>query len=650
MATGTTIGFRVLRFRRKADEIAWSPPQDSHLLLPIEVRDAVAPNYSIAKIRLNIPLAATHGWNWRQFIEPDDLVSIISDHIEPAETQVLFDGFVTDGQVGFDRNESFVITANGFAFRLARDRSYQVFGRYMASKGGTVTRYAGLKCSFNTNGKPNGIDGVFPATGGAPTVMPKFTYDHDPDATWWRAITAMEYLLWNYNADETFLTNPTITPDQRSKSPIVQVDVDGLSLWEALARIGDAGGYDVFETISLDAENQSFSHAINVVKRSEGAEVVIKHQAGSFATSLETLDTDQTNLYAARIAEATASCITTPVVLGGRNLYEITIELSKAWDPSKLAIPAGGSIKLPGKEKANATNPWVQRYWSGGSSFSSYAEVARRWDANTDGLFSGSPYSLSVPDIALTCGLDANIWPAMPYQAHPMLTKLAPAGSLGAGKEALLEISYDAGDTWEPLSGYRAYPGRLGVYLNIHNLAGIYPDGGDQNTDNLFQKLVDSPASVKIRLTCSIASPDRQYFSPGRNKQAGTVFFTGTVFQKGKLGQARIRTASSRFAGTGLAADTVTMAAGTKAITDETRRIQALNEDRNVEAALILEWIEDAGAPLSGVVKRIAGLNMSLHTNAGAAARYPRIVGRTFRLETMQTELMLDTDRQSAVV
>ncbi len=662
MATSEVIAYHVLLSRRQAQQAGgegsqgatYGPWRDQALLVPLEVRDPIAPGHPTAKMEFNFPntIRRDHAWKWGLYFAADDRVAVVSDHgaestpDRPAVSELLFTGHIADVEFSFDAkgNESCIVTANGYPHRLAYGRDYLAYGRHMQSKGGDLTLYSGLPCIFNAAGKPNCIAGAYDGQG-APTTVPRFTYESDPAATWWTAIEAIEYLLWNYNADETWLINPEFSNEQRTDSPVILIDVDGLGLWAALAKVADHGGYDVYESLGINADDGGFENYIQMTKRGSGAELILDHQPPNADGSLPILNPAKTNLFAAKIAEATASCVTCPVVAGGRDLSEITIELGQAWDPSDLASIA---IIEPGQEKADATNTYCKRYWTGGSQFPSYANVGRLWDANTDGYFSGSPYNLSVPDVGQYVEEQTGVWPAMPYQPIRMLSRLA-ATPAHSGVQYFVEFTVDNGTSWYRLKGTHVFPDRLAVYLTVDNLAAIYPDGGAVGTDDLYTKLKEGASNVKVRLTCCITSPHRRIAAPARRATAGTAFATAYWFDKGKTGQVRQRLSGTRFASAGIPANT---AAETTRLDDIAVKLQDLNEDKLLEASLTIEWIEADDAQLCMVVKKIGGIGVDLSTNAGAARRYPRIVRRQFNLdpERIQTILTVDTHRQSPVV
>ncbi|MDD4891361.1 MAG: hypothetical protein PHU85_15680 [Phycisphaerae bacterium] len=668
MAYGETIGCRVLHSRQASG--AWGPWEDSDLFMPLEISDRCAPDYAVAKMEYNFPKAARHVWDWRKDFGPDDAVAIVTNVSEgDPERRVLFSGHITENQWEFTRAESATVAAVGPAFRLLRDSMYLVYGQARASKAGTVNLFSGLPCSFNAGGYPNrsAAKSTIRAAAGSVSATTAFTFAdlYSGGVQYWRFADALEYLLAAYNAAEYYVLNPTITAAMRADPACVQVDCDGLGLWEALARVCQQASYDLACVTTIGRagvpakhEAGEFYTAMSIVKRGQGTELILDHQASG------AMDLDATNLFAGRVAENVASCVTAPVIAGARELFEITVELGKCWDAADLALASGESVMLPGEEETLADTDYVKNFCVGGSNFHLHADAGRLWDANTDGYYSAAPTSLSVPDMAALCGQEAGGWPVMPYEAMRLLTRLIDSPQSG-GVETFVEFSIDSGVTWHHLTcGAQIPHGRLGVYINQHNLSAIVPPGGDKTADNLMQMLMTTPATVEMRLTCSVASPFRNILAAQRRVTAGTVFATAAWFEREKLGQVRTRAASSRFAATDLPADTMTASAKVSAarahwdwsgplartLSAAAAEAQDANEDRFIEGSFTLEWIEP-DAELTNVVKKIGGINVDLGANAGASKRYPRVVGRVYHLagNTQQTELILDTDRQMAV-
>ena len=554
----------------------------------------------------------------------------------------------------YQASERLIVTAVGPAFRLRRDSI--VLGRVMLDKATTVRYFSGVPCVFHADGRGNRHP-TRQAVEGAPAVgVPVFTHDGDPTGQLWTAREAFEYLQWFYNPNETWIANhafdaetddeePLVFGDEpEDESPTVFVSVEALSLWEALAAVADKGGYDVCEIVSNVARRPSC--AIRIQRRGGGRELSVDHQPPDASGAMPAMDTTLTNLFAASVAETVASSVTRPVVLGGASLYEITVELGKAWDGDDLAIPDGEQAD----PNAEPTTNYYKRYVTGGEDFAAYAAAGRLWDANTDGRYSEAPWSLSVPDVAVLAGQEVGCWPTMPYPPLPCLTRLAEATGEKESAGLWVEVSFDGGTNWQPLTGCRALPGRLGVYITTPNLADIQVAGEDIDPlmDNLFARLVNDAANVKVRMTCCVASPERNAVRPDRAPTAGTCFDQAELFDMGATGQIRIRAASSRFFGGGVSADE---ADGTSELTRVAADIRAVCEDRYLEGSIPVEWVWPE-VRIGDEVRKIGGIEYPLAINAGPAKRYPRVVAYRHHLrpEQWSTIITLDTDRKAGLI
>jgi len=595
------IGYRAWLARRAGEPTSrsawgeWRAADD--LLVPVEVSNAVAPDYLRAKAEINLPAQAIDCWRWRELFAVEDRLLIVSDHPNRADRVVLFDGVILEIDWHYTHTERAMVTAAGWAFRLHRD--VVVYGRWMHPLTGPLFCATGLPCEFNAGGRPNR------AKNPGEDTLPVFTWDGDPAACWWTAPDIYRYLLGRYNAQQTWIANPADAeyPESASSEPVV-VAVDGLSLWQALAAVADRAGHDVCEAVA-DADGALSPH-VEIIPRHRGPELVLDHQPVNADGSEPALDSRATNLYAASVAETAASCVAAPIVAGGRELVEITVPLGQAWDPQKLEIPAGEQA-VPDADKDGV---YYARYCTAGSQFASYAACGRLWDANSDARYSGPPWSLSTPDVASLAGDEAGTWPAGPYRPLPMLTRLVTGliGAVGQTADAFCEVSYDSGSTWRPI--------------------------------------------LRARLTCCVESPYRAIVQPDRLPAAGTCFPATGWYDRAAAGGARRRAADSRFAGSSgsenLPADETDPADPSLRLAAE--RIRAVCQDRYVEANLPIEWVEPC-IRLGDQVTAIRGINVPLAVNAGSAVRGPRVVGYRHMLtpETYQTQLTLDTDRKTGV-
>ena len=617
---------------------------------PISLELPMAP--AVPRLRFEMdPNVIEMPWLWKDHAGFDDMIELTTDH-RADDRLGLFSGFLVEPDWHYQAGGcGCVLTAMGRSQRLLSDTP--VYGQWQPDSSDTVRFYSGLPCSFNPGGRPNrGIAASYAGIGGFGSYA--FTYPDALGAEYWTAIDAMAYLLTHYNQAQTWLANPTFTDAQRGDTRPIVVSVEGQSLWEALATVAAASGYDVWESFPQAlGSGDRVASAINYQHRSLGTIRQVRHQA--YTGGLSTLDIKKTNSFAARVAESNASCIAAPIILGGAKLTQLTIELYKAWDASKLTYSTSdGPLILENDEQTSYRN----RYVVGGDDFLWYASVGRRWDANTDGLYDKYFVNTENPDehradLGELVDGKAGSWPAMPYKPRPLLDRL------GQGRSALVYWSPDDGETSYALRSARVDPERLAVYLTQPNLATIrYGDTTDKATQNFFYHLSNDCAATRVYLICTVASPHR-CSSPRRDEQlarrtsAGTAFTTSRIFDRGQAGGLRVIHSASKSPWYQLP-----VGQGVRDVVDDRYQlariagaIQDAAEDRTIEASFELPWPE-TDLSLGDRIDRIAGIDYKLGTNAGAATRYPRIVRLVYNLtpDTYDTQIVLDTDRQAGVV
>ena len=638
----TAHGYRVLHARRGggATPDSYRVFNDVGTFQAAEICEELAPAYNRAKVTLNLPALRIDAWQWKRQFGMDDRIAIVSAHAKPGDRHCPFAGFITDVEWGYGAtDEEVTVTAVGNAFRLHRDAI--VAGRYMADRWPIVRSYTGLPCEFNAGGLPN-MSPLRDLPESDPRVdMARFTYDGDPAALDWTFPYAAEYLLYWHKPADDWLALPTIT-DYDGWPPLPPVGVEGMDLWSALARLADAAGVDICERTANDGKGMPASSLI-YMPRGAGTRRSVTHQAVAPDGSFEKIDLAKTNLFSCRLAESNSSAVACPILAGGAEIVEITVALGKAWDPEKLTIPTGG-ILLPGGD-AEASALYAARYCVSGDDFAAWRECGRLWDANTDGRYSGEPWNLSVPDVALLADMPTLTLPAMPLAAGGCLTQVAASGGSARGT-VYVELSWDSGTTWRHFTGYAVQRGRLAVWLSADNLAGILRPGADPAdaaTENLFYWLVNSGSYVKFRITCSVALPMRVRALPPRRDTAGTAFDSRLLYDAGAFGQHRHRASSSRFYGGDLEADE---ADGGAALMAAAKKLQAIVEGGMVEGQLSIEW-PDEPIGLTDRIDRIDGIGYELKLNAGLQSSLPRVVGKIMLLthDTYSMAVRLETDR-----
>ena len=595
-------------------------------LLPLRITTARAPEVPRFTAMLKISDLG-RAYDWGAEVHADDLCDVAMDPSAGGPTY-LFAGFVVDVEWADGGGDEFArVTLEGKASRLLKD--VVVHGRHVDNKDAAVTHYTGMPAVFNKGGRPNmDKDAYHPSNR-------VFTADDQAGADYWTAPCAFAYLLNRWNSAETWIHNPIwlsfdFATDTKHLPPL---NVEGLSLWEALARVADVAGYDVYEAV-VTATGASI---VRVKAIGAGSAITVKRQDGGAMAAANT------NLFACRVAHNFGAAVARPLLAGATRIIETTFELGKAWNSSDLdwsGIAAEGGV-IDSDLDTYSTVEYVKRHTVGGSDFEDYADVGRLWDASTDGKFSEAPYSITTPDVGdLATGV-ANAWPVMAHRPMPMLTQMG-AASLRS-RQVWVEYTIDGGTNWHHLAGgYRVLPDRVAVYLTQRNLADIYPKGADSRAKNLFYMLGTDAANVKMRITCCIASPTRQTSQPARRAgYCATKFSTARYIDVGGLGASRSVASGSRFYG---ATDADEIDQST-ALDNRATAYQSRLDASSIEANLPRAWVDEAVA-IGDHVVTIAGIAYSLATGLGET--YPRVVAIETDLttDTYATSLLLDSGRQ----
>jgi len=610
------------------------------MFAPISLELAMAP--AVARLRFAIqPDYLEMPWRWARQVVTDDMVELTGD--QPSGRVGAFSGFVVEAEWDYQASGGTCgVVAMGRAQRLLAD--VPVYGRWMNNGNGELFHATGLPCDFNAGGRPNRRDRAEasgPELNGA--VTPLFTYDGDPAAMWWSATDAAQYLLAHYNLAETWLANPAFTSEQLADTRPITAAVEGQSLWEALAAVAGAGGYDVWEEYFW--ADDEVDGEIRYQRRGAGSAYEIRHQQTAPARPAVTLK--ETNSFSARVAESVASCIAAPVVLGARRLTELSVFLFPIWTP--LAVAYAPATDGPMILENDSDTPYARKFVVGGAEHADYQFIGRRWDANTDRYYSAAVYGEFIGqglDMGLAVDGEAGSWPLMPHRPLPLISRLAH------GVDVLAYWSPDAGEHTYRLEGFRVLRDRLAIQITQPNLADIrYGDKADKAAQNFFAALVADATKVQVHLRCSVAGPARSRFVGARRTAAGTQFATARAFDRGQAGGVRTVKPDQKAPWYG-------WASGAAGSTDESgdlskigAMIQDAAEDRAIEASLELPWPETA-ISLGDRIERIAGIDYKLGVNAGPALRYPRVVRLILNLtpQTYDTQIIVDTDRQAGVV
>ncbi|HUS91156.1 MAG TPA: hypothetical protein VM695_04865, partial [Phycisphaerae bacterium] len=355
------------------------------------------------------------------------------------------------------------------------------------------------------------------------------------------------------------------------------------------------------------------------------------------------LDPKKTENYSGSVAESQASVVNAPIVFGSRKIYEITVELGKAWLPALSPWAADGYH--PARDGDDKESLYYSRYVVGGSAFGTGQMAGRLWDANTDGRY--DKWALTRRDVAAlaTAGND-EVWPAMPHKPLPLFSWINDLSNQVV--RAWAEYSTAGSARQRLIAGWRMLTDRIGLYITQKDLADIVPaEYADKFAGNFFQAIIDNAAAVRVWLTCAIKGPHRLMHSVARSPQSGSAFSQVAAFDRGQAGEFRFSQAgagSPTLAGILVAKNHD----GTADLVRAATRIAEVAQDRAAEATFELPWPEPE-ISIGDRIEKLEGLEYSFGINAGAARRYPRVVGLTYGLTpgNYNTQIVLESERKA---
>lgn len=422
---------------------------------------------------------------------------------------------------------------------------------------------------FNFQGKPNRLarpvlfrsDDAWDET--APFHL--FTYDGDPDAEYWTLLQALRYIIMVYlpfGDDENLgpgelFTSPKLSgtdvfplweqpewpsPQYTSLSPggwtnmmlrnANNLSIEGFSLTEALIALGKQSGTHFNEVHTNEAQNGKLRVLSNLNFWAPGDTIpsvmflernVSSYQANgqlrSTANILASNDVQSCNM---RLD--TGASVERSLVIGGRRWVVETIELWPFWkpDPRWDDVDAGDADDYRSDAYSDPfvvekESEFYKRYCPHGQSFDTEENrsVGRLWGANWSG-------ELPQDEFARTTG---------PYQNYLIRKSLtSPSGVLksqvrrrrivdhlgrknGVAQDelkAVLEMSLDAGDTWQKIEAEFVLLRTIGaIYFKQSNLLSIGQEVVEDlgSVDNYYDAYLKH--ALRFRITWSVEADER---------------------------------------------------------------------------------------------------------------------------------------------
>ena len=382
-----------------------------------------------------------------------------TDHVDPVERVILFDGYPSAQETEWESQGrrdrwTFGFEAEPAYARLARLRETQIFGRHVrngAIEDGLIADPAmwrdksilvsALPCLFNLDGVPN-CDPT-PLTISLPSGQTRsvhvFTADGESDAIAWTFATVLRYLVWFYRSGEGPVDEGNVFSATDGYVTLTPADRDGLdesdplgramvrapeslaceatNLVEALGALTDAAGVHITpESVNVNGQPRTqlrlWSPAAGPIRWLALARGGVDTSGQPrYDTTAKRADQilDDNNTYRAKFTWDHTRIVNAPIVVGGVKRYEMTVELMPGWLPEtnldNVDAPDRAAAKALAltREQAEAlgssvtNNAWFRKHHREGRDFKFNAHIARRWVLNEDGRYDASLYNRNAP-------------------------------------------------------------------------------------------------------------------------------------------------------------------------------------------------------------------------------------------------------------
>lgn len=666
-----------------------------------EVHERADRAFSTATLSVRVDDTFDSGEARRRY-HPDLRVLVMTDEPEIVDRVFLFEGYVPvqayrwDGRIGKEE-ERYVIEAEHVFERLSRDVEAMVYGRRVRDgeiEDGLVSKpdlWAGgshlitaLPCVFNPDGVANRAKTpLVIADRGASRLIHPFTWDGDPIASKWTYASALRYLIWfhlkregpagagNIWSATDDVAAATTPPNNRLARALmlepVSLVCEATSLVEALSLWSAASGIHVTaETVNHAGRPVT---QLRIWSPEDGP---VRHlylaAGGHHPDGTPRYDTTgrpvrrilrDNNAYRGELRWNLKDMGNTPLVIGDVKRFEMTVPLMPGWPPREhlddVAVEnrehakgqslTPGMVLLLGDDTRN--HAYFRRYHRQGYEFALNADVGRLWVLNEDGRFGEAIYNRNPPfddyrpfAFSSVFGDEAPSWGRWMRRPRVLLPTLS-ASSSGQSLGVWVEVSFDAGATWERQSGgVKVLQDRVGIYFDCENPTEIAPAGADPADQNMWFAIIDQV--FRVRVTAVIESDERIIATSGAGRHASptTQTYAQLVYRpKSFQYVTREHTTNVLIDSTG---QTDKARDDTQAAADLARQVARNLQNHTVRAVPVIPWIETGYGP-GDRIDEIRGRHVRFATTAGGEPRCPSVLCRRIRMRDgrYETELTI---------
>lgn len=445
---------------------------------------------------------------------------------------------------------------------------------------------------------------------------------------------------------------------------LVSLNVHGMNVLDAIERVAHAGNMHVVIEPERDlvVSEVDRRYTLNLVTKNQGRDRTLRvAKRGSDASSAEQ-SLAENNVQIFQLLRDGAEVVNHVHVVGQAYL-DVRMELKPLWWPGAESSIVDETILEAGDDDLFENNSFFSRHVRGGAEFDEYAHVCRMWGLDCVGNFQGydvenAAYYHSVDGFDWEVELDLNgagnrlvvdreaFGVTEPIRWSRRVRRVLPLRnprSRAQGIQTILEVSEDAGVTWERVDKirYSSVEDYFGIMLDIDhpgriNLEMLKTGTAPDDPETTWWGLMKS-GDLRFRLTCGIEADHAPIYTAKRNEHSPTVYEFGQ-YEVAQIEEVQVHPESGLSEGGefwdfyGLIRSYDEDDKFTHALKDiaELRRDVLATLRQSVSTTLILPDIHSY--KLGDRLTKIEGREFDLGLAVGELKRYPTIVGIEYTL------------------
>lgn len=562
---------------------------------------------------------------------------------------------------------------------------------------------------FNPDGKPNctpdGSDSSFFADSEAaepfkrqdfPIFLEPGIKENPSPLTFWTIEKVARYLMVRGNSEEKYVANPDFStlkdllnsrrpkddqeyfnPDdkdtyQENAVVVTEYDVTGKRWPEALQSLVSHYGFGSKYEIGTD-ENGEPDNIIDLYRK-DGTGISDPKDI-YFQQTGQALDPAKTNTQEFNVTRDYKNTYNAVIVDTKPELWEVSIILAPGFQPASgdEAPTSRTSYTKANLDQASSTTLNKYRLYIADETGAGHLKIEAKVGDTAATEWEKFPF-LFAKIFPIRKNDQGDTVVGHSYRLRPGKPKLISVGEDRRPLETRLDISTDfAGEapylwdgtgTWQPVtSGWTLLKDRLGIYINCDDPGAWKTCQYTGPNGQVLSPVVDGIASQSnpdpaensttkrfyLMLTTVIES-DKRPVKLVEKRASSALKFNRTLYSHSKETFAKkTLSANSKY---NIDPEHNVIIDNTDLIKAYAAQQQQAHENPQIAGAVMIPYL-DRGYQIGDAIKSVAGRDLSLQINSGVeqgeSARYPLVVGRTFRFHPVQhTELQLSDHRADA--